>query len=291
MQARQEVLVWTNTSLYSMKYVGAPIVWQVELMGDNISCPSPNGVAYAGATMYWMGVDKFYKYDGSVQTLNCDLRQYVFGDINLEQAYLNFAGTNEGFSEVWWFYCSKNSTSVNRYVVYNYLENVWYYGNMERTAWLDSGLYAYPMAATPNRRLVFHENGVDDYELTDPQPIAAYIESAEFDIEDGDHFGFIWRVLPDVTFRGSTTEFPQVTMSLIPYKNSGSGENNFSSVGGAGSASVARVATFPVEQFTGQVNIRVRGRQLVMRVESSGLGVNWQLGFPRIDLRADGRRG
>lgn len=291
MQARQEILVWTNTSLYSLQYVGAPIVWQATLVGDNISCPSPNGVAYAGATMYWIGTDKFYKYDGSVQTLNCDLRQFVFSDLNTGQPYQTFAGTNDGFSEVWWFYCSKGSTTVDKYVAYNYQENVWYYGTMARTAWLDSGLASFPTAATYNGRLVYHENGVDDYEYADPEPIPAYIESAEFDIEDGDRFGFIWRVLPDITFRGSTAEAPKATLTLLPMKSSGSGYNDPQSVASSSSAAITRGAVVPIETFTQQVNIRVRGRQMVIRVDSEDLGVAWQLGFPRIDLRQDGRRG
>lgn len=292
MQARQELLVWTNTSLYSLKYVGAPIVWQADLLGDNISCPSPNGVAYAGSTMYWMGADKFYRYDSAVQTLSCDLRSYVFSDINTDQPYLTFAGTNEGFSEIWWFYPSGNSAVVDRYVVFNYLENVWYYGTMNRTAWLDTGLYAYPIGATPNGRLVYHEYGVDNYEFTEPAAIPAYVESAEFDIDDGDHFGFIWRVLPDVTFRNSTSAAPRLTMTLYPRKNSGAARNNPLSVGGNSSAPVVRgEVVVPVEQFTGQVPIRVRGRQMAMRIESTELGTTWQLGFPRIDLKQDGRRG
>ena len=291
MQARDEILVWTDTSLYSLQYVGAPAVWAAKLVGDNVSCPSPNGVAFAGSVMFWIGVDKFYKYDGTVQTLSCDLRQFVFGDINSDQPYLTFAGTNEGFSEIWWFYCSKASNTVDKYVTYNYLENAWCYGTMSRTAWLDSGLYSYPVAATSNGRLVYHENGVDDYEYADPKPIVAYIESAEFDIEDGDRYGFIWRVLPDVTFRGSTADSPTCTMTLLPMKNSGSGYNSPLSVGGSAESTVVRGLSVPIEQFTGQVNIRVRGRQLVLRVESSGLGVNWQLGYPRIDIKPDGRRG
>lgn len=290
MQARQEILVWTNTALYSLKYVGAPIVWEATLLGDNLSCPSPNGVSFAGSTMYWMGVDKFYKYDGSVQTLPCDLRSYVFSDLNTEQPYLAFSGTNEGFSEVWWFYPSLNSTTVDKYIVYNYLENVWYYGTMPRTAWLDSGLLRYPVAATGNNKLVYHEYGVDDYENANPAPIAAFIESAEFDLDDGDRFGFVWRVLPDVTFRGSTADSPGVTMTLYPRRNSGAPRNSPLSSGGNSSATVVRDVVVPVETYTGQVPIRVRGRQLAMRVESTGLGVNWQLGHPRLDIKPDGRR-
>lgn len=288
MQARQEVLVWTDSSVYSMQYVGAPIVWGATLVGDNTSIVSQNAVAYASGVMYWMGIDKFYKYDGKVSTLNCDLRHHVFSDINQDQAIQVFAGTNEGFSEVWWFYCSKNATSPDRYVIYNYIENVWYYGTMDRTAWLDSGIIDHPIAATTYNNIVYHEYGVDDNASSQTLPINAYVQSAEFDIDDGDHFGFVYRMLPDVTFRGSEIENPQATMTLIPLKNSGSGYNM--SIGGSESATVTRTATVPIEKFTGQVFVRVRGRQMVLRMESNQIGTTWQLGSPRIDIRQDGRR-
>jgi hypothetical protein len=244
----------------------------------------------ASGVVYWMGVDKFYKYDGRMQTLRCDLRQFIYQDINNQQYDQIFAGTNEGFNEVWWFYCTSNSTSVDRYVVYNYAEDVWYYGSMARTAWLDSGLRAYPFAATYSRNIVNHELGNDDGETASPQPINAYITSSEFDIDDGHNFSFIWRVLPDITFRGSSVSSPQVTMYLKPLSNSGSGYNNPESVGGTNNATVTRTATLPVEEFTGIIYTRVRGRQMAMKVESTALGVAWQLGSPRIDLRPDGRR-
>jgi hypothetical protein len=289
-QARQEIVVFTDSAVYSMQYLGAPDVWNAQILGSNISIEGPNAVAIGSGVIYWMGVDKFYAYDGRVQTLPCDLRRHVFGDFNQAQAAQVFAGTNEGFNEVWWFYCSANSTAIDRYVVYNYLEKIWYYGTMARTAWLDSGLLEYPIAATYLGNIVEHENGVDDNATGTPTAINAYIESAEFDIEDGQNFGFIWRMVPDVTFVGSTANNPSLTMSLIPMKGSGSGFNNPQSLGGSSSAAVTRTATVPIEQFTNIVYIRVRGRQLIMKAESDALGVAWQLGSPRIDVRMDGRR-
>lgn len=289
LQVRQEILVWTDTALFSLQYVGAPIIWGSTLLADNISCISPNAVAYANGVAFWMGTDKFYRYDGKTDTLPCDLRQYVFSDINLTQPYQICAGTNEGFNEVWWFYPSKDSVDNDRYVVYNYLENIWYYGTIKRTAWLDSGLYSTPIAAaSENNVIVYHETGVDNEAGENPEPIEAYISSAEFDIDDGDHFGFVYRILPDVTFRNSTTENPTAEMTLIPMKNSGSGFST--SVGGADQATITRTAVVPIEQFTGQIFVRVRGRQMILKMASTGLGVGWQLGAPRIDIRQDGRR-
>lgn len=289
-QTRQEILVLTDSAIYSLQYVGAPTGWGATLLGDNISSVSPNGIAYAANVAYWMGVDKFYMYDGKVSTLSCDLRHHVFSDINLDQPYQVCAGTNEGFSEIWWFYCSKDSTVVDRYVVYNYLEKIWYYGSMDRTAWLDSGLFPYPVAASYAQYTLFHENGVDDGTTNPATPIEAYIESAEFDIDDGDHFGFVYRILPDITFRGSTVDSPNGTMTLIGMQNSGSGYNELAVTNGTYSAGITRTATIPIEKFTGQVYIRVRGRQMILKMASSDLGVTWQLGSPRIDIKQDGRR-
>jgi hypothetical protein len=296
-QTRQEIVVFTDAAVYSMQYVGAPAIWQTQLLGDNVSLISQNSPALASGVVYWMGVDKFYKYDGRVQTLRCDIRQYIYSDINLDQNQQVFGSTNEGFNEVWWFYCSAGSVVVDKYAVYNYLEDVWYYGTMNRTAWLDSGVSNFPLATTFSEttqtgRLVEHEVGVDDNTDGTPVGMDCYIESSEFDIEDGHNFGFIWRMLPDITFRGSTGDLtPQVTMSLIPLANSGSGYNNPLSEGGTNSATVQRIAKVPVEEFTGQVFIRVRGRQLVFKIESTQLGTAWQIGSPRIDIKSDGRRG
>lgn len=292
LQTRQEIVVWSDSALYSLQYIGTPAVWRSELLGDNISIEGPNCAAIASGVVYWMGIDKFYKYDGRVQTLRCDLRQYIFSDINQSQSQQIFAGTNEGFNEVWWFYCSAGSTEVDKYVVYNYAEDIWYYGTMGRTAWLDSGLRDYPLAATYSHNLVNHEQGVDDNETGTPAPILASIGSSEFDIDDGHNFGFVWRVIPDLTFRGSTGDLtPQCTMTLIPLVNSGSGYTDPRSTAGTSAATIQRIATAPVEEFTGQVYIRVRGRQMVFKIESSRLGTTWQLGAPRIDIKSDGRRG
>jgi hypothetical protein len=291
LQARQELLVWTDTSLYSLQYLGAPDVWGAQILGDNLSIASPNAMVYAANTAFWMGKDKFYLYDGTVRPLPSDLRRYVFNDFNQSQYQQVFAGTNEGFNEVWWFYCSINSTSVDRYVVYNYVENVWYYGTMARTAWLDTALRSYPIAATYTHNLVEQEKGTDDKETATTLPIEAYITSSEFDLDDGQHFVLINRILPDVTFEGSTADSPAIIMTLQPMSNSGSGYNSPLSEGGNSSRTITRTATVPIEQFTGQVFVRIRGRQLAMKVQSTGLGVMWQLGSPRLDMQRDGRRG
>ena len=300
LQSRQEILVWTDSALYSLQYLGAPIVWGTQLQGDNISIISPNAAAVASGVTYWMGVDKFYKYDGRISTLRCDLRRYIYSDINLTQADQIFSGTNEGFNEVWFFYCSENSNVVDRYVVYNYTENngegVWYYGSLERTAWIDSGLRNYPIAATYVSNLVTHENGVDDGTLADPVGISASITSAQFDIDDGNNMAFSWRMLPDLTFNGSTDgTTPSLTMQLLPLKNSGSGYNNPKSVGGVNTnaeATITATQSYPIDldTYNGQVNIRVRARQMAMKIASTQLGTQWQLGSPRIELRTDGRR-
>ena len=292
-QQRQEILAWTDSALFSIQFLGSPLVWGSQILADNISIAGPNAVAVASSKTYWMGIDKFYIYDGVVKTLNCDLRRYIFNDINLFQNFQIFAGTNEGFNEIWWFYCSENAETIDRYVVFNYAENngqgVWYYGTMARTAWSDSGLRQYPQAATYNNNIVDHERGVDDNETGTATAINAYIESAEFDIQDGHNLGYVYRVLPDITFDGSEAESPAVTMTLIPMMNSGSGYNNPQSNSGSSSASVVRTSTTTIEQFTGQVYVRVRGRQMIFKVESNQLGCTWQLGAPRIDIRQDGR--
>ena len=284
LQTRQEIVVFTDSSIYSLQYVGPPVVWSSQLLADNISIISQNAAATASGVIYWMGVDKFYLYSGRVQTLRCDLRRHVFGDINTQQFAQVYAGTNEGFNEIWWFYPSSNSNQNNRYVVYNYVEDIWHYGTIGRTAWIDSGLRDYPIGATYSYNLVNHEQGLDDDETGTPVAINAYIESAEFDIEDGEHFGFVWRMVPDLTFQGSTATTPQVVMTLYGMNGSGSGFNTDAS------KAVARTSTTTIEQFTNIIYTRIRGRQMIMKIESNQLGTAWQLGSPRIDLRPDGRR-
>ena len=289
-QSRQEIIVFTDNAVYALQYLGPPAVWGATLLGDNTSIVSQNAVAIASGVTFWMGVDKFYKYDGRVQTLRCDLRQHIFSDLDKNQYPQVFAGTNEGFNEVWWFYCSAGSQVVDKYVVYNYLEDIWYYGTMGRTAWLDSGLRDYPIAATYVNNIVNHESGVDDNSTAMPAPITATITSAEFDLDDGHNFMFLWRVLPDITFRGSESESPTARMYMQPLKNSGSGYTTPPSVGGENNRPITRTAVLPIEEFTGQIFTRVRARQMSVKVESDGLGVTWQLGAPRLDLRPDGRR-
>ena len=300
LQSRQEIVVWTDSSLYSLQYLGPPYVWGTQLLADNISIIGPNAAAMASGVSYWMGVDKFYKYDGRVQTLRCDLRQYIYSDINLQQASQAFASTNEGFNEVWFFYCSitgpagtgtvsNPNTVVDRYVVYNYLEDTWYYGNMQRTAWLDTSLRDYPIAATYSHNIVQHEYGVDDNETATTLPITASITSSQYDIGDGHNFAFVYRMIPDLTFRGSTTgTTPSVTMYLQGLNNSGSG---ITQSGNAGVVNNGAITTgYNVDEFTGQIYIRVRGRQMQMQITSNTIGTQWQLGAPRIDIRPDGRR-
>jgi len=288
-QTRQEIVVITDSSVYSLQYLGPPYVWGSQLLGDDTSIIGPNAAVQASGIVYWMGVDKFYMYDGRIQTLNCDLRKYVFQDINLQQSLQVFSGSNEGFNEVWWFYCAEGSTAVGRYVIYNYLEKVWYYGTMGRTAWLDSGLQPSPLAATYSYNLVRQEQGLNDNETGTAVALDSYISSSEFDIGDGHNFGFVWRVLPDLTFGDSvnspTNTVPTVTMTLYGLTNSGSGST--SSAG----APVASSSTYVItEEFTGQIYTRMRGRQMIFKIGSNQVGTAWQLGAPRIDIRQDGRR-
>lgn len=289
-QVRQEMLVWTDIALYSLQYLGPPIVWGTQLLADNISIVNDRAAITAAGVTYWMGDEKFYMFDGRTQTMPCDVRQYVFGDFNFGQIQQVFAASVEQFNEVWWFYCSEASMTVDRYVVYNYIEKAWYYGSLSRTAWIDASVVSDLPIAAADSTLVYHEYGVDDNLTGTPAAIHSYITSAEFDIDDGYNFGFVWRVLPDVTFRGSTATNPSVTMTMLPLQNSGSGYNSPQSVGGSSNAAVTRTATVPVEQFTGQINVRVRGRQMSLKVESGDVGVQWQLGAPRIDVRLDGRK-
>jgi hypothetical protein len=287
---RQEILVWTDAALYSMQYLGPPYVWGFNILMDNISILSPNAAITVSNVTYWMGDGKFYQYTGRVETLFCSLRQYIFNDLNKDQAYQVFAGANEAYNEVWWFYCSNGSNVVDKYVVYNYLENVWYYGTMGRTAWLDSGLRQFPQAADYNNRILFHEANVDDVSGLTPVPINAYIQSADFDIGDGDRFAFVWRILPDINFNGSNVDQPSVTMTIKPRRNAGApyspadtpevqSDNNFS-----------LTRAYNIQQFDGQVYTRLRGRQMALRIESNNLGVAWQLGSVRADIKPDGRR-
>lgn len=289
LQTRQEILVWSDSALFSMQYSGPPYIFGFTTLADNISIIGPNAAIVVNNVAYWMGTEKFFVYDGRVQTLVSTVRAYVFNDMSLTQGWQVFAGAIEEFSEIWWFYCSTNATTVDRYVAYNYVDNLWVYGTMSRPAWVDSGLKPYPTAAVYNAAtelgtLYSQEFGTDDATTAPSTAINSYVESSDFDIGDGDNFGLITRIIPDITFAGSPATAPAVTMTVTPRRFPGS------AYGTADSGAVTRSASVPVEQFTEQLFVRVRGRQLAFKVESTAVGVAWQLGMPRIQVRPDGRK-
>ena len=295
LQTRQEIVVWTDAAVYAMQYLGPPFVYGFTLLADNISIASPNTVATAAGSVYWMGVDKFYSYTGRVETLPCSVRTFVFQDINRGQFDQCFAGTNEGFSEIWWFYCSANSNVIDRYVIFNYLDRVWYYGTLGRTAWLDSPLRDFPQAATESNIIVAHEAAVDNGETNPPSAIDCYVQSSDFDIGDGHNYGFVWRIVPDITFdgsdtSGSTTDKPVVNFTVRPRQNPGSNYGPADQPTVTSKQSYAGQTTYNVQQFTEIIYTRIRGRQMAFKVESNTIGTQWQLGVPRLDTRPDGRR-
>jgi hypothetical protein len=290
LQGRQEILVWTDASLYSMQYLGPPFVWGFQILGDNISIAGPNVAATAANVTYWMGTDKFYMYSGRVETLYCPLRQYIFGDINMSQQYQFFASTNEAYNEVWWFYCSAGSDTIDRYVIFNHLEKIWSYGNLARTAWLDTPLRNNPTAATYGNILVYQESGVDDGSVNPPVPIESYIQSADFNIGDGHNYGYVWRMIPDITFDGSSVNNPAVTFTMRPRQNPGADYSTSAAASVASTQNYQAQRNYLVQQFTEIIYTRVRGRQMAFKISSDGLGVQWQLGVPSIDVRPDGRR-
>jgi len=319
-QTRQEILVLTDSAIYSFQYLGAPYVWGNQILADNISIISPNAITTVNNVTYWMGTDKFYMYTGRVETLPCALRQYIYTNINVQEAYQFFAGTNEGYNEVWWSYVSLTGTTstgengtgtaatpntlVDRYVIYNHLERTWYYGTWDgttvrsRTAWLDSPLRSEPMSAIgynsngayTNGALVYQETGVDNDETGTPVAIDAYVQSSDFDIGDGHNFGFVWRLIPDVTFDGSTSAAPSVNFTVRPRRNPGANYGDSDNPAVTSAQSYVSTPTYNVQQFTEQVFVRIRGRQMAFKLQSNTLGTQWQLGSPRIDVRADGRR-
>jgi hypothetical protein len=306
LQTRQEINIWTDAAIYSMQYLGPPFVWGFTLLSDNISIASQNAMTTASGVVYWMGVDKFYVYSGRVETLPCSVRTYVFNDINRDQFAQIQAGTNEGYSEVWWFYCSISgpdgtgtttnpNTEIDRYVIFNYLDRVWYYGTLDRTAWLDSSLRGFPIAATSNNLLVYHEAAIDNGTTNPPSPISCYVQSSDFDIGDGHNYGFVWRIIPDITFDGSnttgtTTTNPAVQFTVRPRQNPGSGYGVSPSPTVKSTESYAGQTTYTVQEFTEIVYSRIRGRQMAFRISSDTRGTQWQLGTPRIDVRPDGRQ-
>ena len=289
-KTRQEILIWTDTALYSMQYLGPPYVYGFNPISVDTTIVSQNAMATAAGVTYWMGDDKFYMYSGRVDTLPCALRQYVFDDINNDQLELVFCGTNEKYNEVWWFYPSTGSVLNDRYVVYNYLENLWFYGNIERSAWLDSHIIGNPLGAV-NQLTVQHETGTDDGSVNPPAAIAAYIESSDFDIGDGGYqFSFIRRLIPDMDFIGSTSTTPVATMTIKARNYPGQGISGLSTMQNSSSTISGAEVSTQVYNYTQEVWVRLRGRQLAFRVESDQIGIKWQLGNPRIQISPDGRR-
>jgi hypothetical protein len=276
---RQEILVWTDTTLYSLQYLGTLDVFGLNEYADNISLISPRAVSTANNITYWMGQDKFFAYSGRVETLPCTLRNYVFQDLNYNQVDQIISGTNEGYHEVWWFYPSANSNTIDRYVVYNYLERIWYYGQMARTAWSDSPLRTYPQAVDYDNILYDHERGVD----ANGTPMESYIQSSDFDLADGDQFMLSRRIIPDVNFGGSTAAAPEVKFIVRPRNFPGSAYQS-------DPFDTQPVIESSVDVYTNQVFIRARARQMALKIASENLGVTWQLGSPRLDVRPDGKR-
>lgn len=277
---RQEILVWTDGTLSSLQFLGTTDVFSLQELADNISIAGPRAVTNVNNNAYWMGLDKFYVYSGRVATLPCTLRNHVFQNINFNQSDQIISGSNEGWNEVWWFYPSANSNTIDKYVIYNHLEQIWYYGDIERTAWLDSPLRQYPQAVDTNGILYNHENGTND----NGSPMLSYITTNDFDLVDGEQFILTKRILPDVDFSGSTATAPVVYMTLKPRNFSGA---NYTS---EPEESVTQTTTIPISQYTNQVFLRARARQMGFKIMSEDLDVQWQLGSPRLDGRPDGRR-
>jgi hypothetical protein len=269
-----------------MQYLGPPFTFGISQLSENTTIIGPMAVKAVDDLVFWMGIEDFYVYTGQVQKLPCTVRSYIFDDFNLAQAEKVFAALNASFSEVTWFYSSSSSDNVDRYVTYNYSEQVWTIGTLARTAWIDRGINQVPIAASVDGRLYQHEVGNDDGSTAPYSPIDAYIEASPIDIQDGDSYAFVRRLIPDVTFAGTAPEAGNVAVNMVlKARNFPGGNFNYSD-----SSTITRSATVPVEQYTTQANVRLRGRSIALRVESDTVGVRWRVGMPRIDIRPDGRR-
>jgi hypothetical protein len=283
-ETKQQTLVFTDVSVHALQFLGPPFTFGINMISENITIASPNSVISIEDSVYWMGKNEFYVYTGRVQKLPCTVRDFVFSDYNEAQAEKVFASSNTAYSEVWWFYPSADSSTIDRYVVYNYVQNIWYYGTLARGAWIDRGIQDYPIAAGLDGYLYYHENGFDDGSTAPASAIAAHIESSQFDIGDGNNFSFVNKVIPDITFRNSSASTPSVTFTMKARNFPG---GNYLQTD---DEAVTKTASVPVEQFTNQSFVRLRGRSMALRVESSETGMSWRLGSPRIDIRQDGRR-
>jgi hypothetical protein len=281
---KQEILVFTEATLNSLQFTGTSDVFSLQEIGDNLSIIGPRAVTIVNNMTFWMGKDKFYVYTGRVETLPCTLRNHVFTNINYDAVDQIVCGTNEGWNEVWWMYPTANSSVNNAYIIFNHLERIWYYGTIDRTAWLDNPLRQFPQAinADPANELSYlynHEAGTND----DVLPMYAYIQSSDFDLAEGDKFMLTRRIIPDINFAGSSASNPEANFVIRPRNFPGSAYQSNAS-------NTQRVIQTTVNQFTDQVFLRARARQVALKVESTGLDTQWQLGSPRLDMRPDGTR-
>jgi len=283
-ETRQYVLIFTDVSVHTMQYLGPPFTFGIDQISENTTIAGPLAAKAVDDMVFWMGLEEFYIYTGQVQKLPCTVLTYVFNDFNLEQTEQVTAALNSSFSEVWWFYCSAASAVQDKYVVYNYESQVWYYGTLSRTAWIDRGKNTYPIAASTDGYLYNHEFGLDDGSTTPPTAIDSYIESSQMDIGDGEKFVFLSRLIPDLTFTDSTDSSASVDMTLKTRNYPGGTYLQ------SDSTTITKTASAPVQEFTNQVNIRLRGRSFALKVQSSGTGIQWRLGTPRVEIREDGRR-
>jgi len=283
-ETRQQILVFTDVSLHAMQFLGPPFTFGINEISTNITIASPLSAIAVEDNVFWMGAEEFYVYGGAVQRIPCSVRDYVFTDINTDQLEKVTASSNTAFSEVTWFYPSASSNENDRYVTYNYQQKIWYYGTMPRTCWLDRGVNADPIAASPDHYLYFHEVGFDDGSTSPASAINAHIESSQMDLGEGEQFVFMRRMIPDLTFRNSTNPTPSATMTLKVRNFPG---GNYLS---SDASTVSKTASVPIEQFTDQVFVRLRGRSFAFRIESDDTGIGWRLGSPRVDVRPDGRR-
>jgi len=283
-ETRQQILVFTDSSLHAMQFLGPPFTFGIQLISENTTIMGANAAVAVDDSVFWMGVEEFYVYAGGVQPLPCSVRDTIFSDFNFAQREKVFAGLNSSFGEIWWFYPSADSDDIDKYVIYNYEQKIWYYGTLDRTAWLDRGIITTPVATSPDGFLLLHEAGFDDSSVQPPVPVDAYIESSQIDIGDGDNFVFIRRLIPDLTFRDSSADNPSATMTLKARNFPGGSYRTLDD------STISRTAVVPVEEFTDQSHVRLRGRSFALRVESDDLGVGWRLGSPRVDIREDGGR-
>jgi hypothetical protein len=281
-ETRQQIIVFTDVSLHAMQFLGPPFTFGINMVSENVTIMGPNAAKSVNDTIYWMGNDDFYVYTGRVQTLPCSVKDYVFSDFNNAQGEKVFAALNSSFSEVWWFYPSSGSDEIDRYVVYDYQQQLWFFGTMARTAWVDRGINDFPLAAGTDGILYQHELGLNDGQ--NDTGLDSFIESSQIDIGDGENFSFIRRMVPDVTFTGSISDSPSVNFILQTRNAPGAAYSTTSTNG------VTRTATVPVEQFTDLVHVRLRGRSMALKLQSTGEDIQWRLGAPRVDIRPDGRR-